>query len=91
MTRQLDLEYVGVTEMCALVGRSRQWWARHHDELLQRYAFPLPMPGPGRPVWRREDIIAWRDRRPVIDTPARERPEAVVADVLARAGLTATT
>ena len=86
MTYQLDIECVDTAEMCRLLGRTTKWWWRYRKELYAKHGFPLQLPGPGNPIWRRDDIIAWRDRKPVAPAPA-ERADHVAADVLQRAGL----
>jgi predicted DNA-binding transcriptional regulator AlpA len=83
------VETVDLDEACRLIGRSRKWWYRHRDGLVAKHGFPLPMPGPGTLLWRRDEIIAWRDRLPMPTRTMTERADSVAQQVLARAGLAA--
>jgi hypothetical protein len=87
MPMNFGAAFVDVKGAAELVGRDARWFYRNRDKLWQRHAFPLPVPGPGRLLFLRDDVIAWRNRQPIEREPPREHPATVEGEVLARAGL----
>lgn len=65
-----DNDEIGtLAETASTIGRPLPWFYKHWPSLVRDYAFPQPVPGPGR-RWNLQRVRAWRDREQT--TPAVE-------------------
>lgn len=70
---------------CDWMGYGRLRWYRDNWKKLLEDGFPRPIPKPGRPLWRGEDLLAWARRRDQVKDAVTGGGNVVSLAELARA------